>query len=64
MYGSYRQGMTQIKVRIPAQTVTVDVDKWTLEFGVDPKDVREDVRAYFANEIFGLYPYTAGLVTT
>lgn len=36
-----------IKVTIPAQTVEIDVDAWANEFGVDPKSVRDDVKAYF-----------------
>ena len=36
-----------IKITIPAQTVEVDVEAWANEFGVDAKDVRDDVKAYF-----------------
>ena len=36
-----------IKVRIPAQTVEVDVADWALAYGVDESAVRADVIAYF-----------------
>lgn len=36
-----------IKVQIPAQTVEVDVAAWALAYGVDERDVREDVKSYF-----------------
>lgn len=36
-----------IKITIPAQTVEVDVEGWALSFGIDKKDVRNDVKAYF-----------------
>lgn len=36
-----------IKVRIPAQTIEVDIDKWSDEYGVDRDKVREDVKDYF-----------------
>lgn len=41
-----------IKVRIPAQTVEIDLNQWALAYGIDPKveAVREDVKAYFANQ--------------
>lgn len=34
-------------IRIPAQTVKVDLDKWKTEFDLDARDVREDVKSYF-----------------
>lgn len=36
-----------IKIRIPAETVEVDVEAWALAYGIAPEKVREDVRAYF-----------------
>ena len=35
-----------MKIRIE-QTVEVDADAWANEFGVDVKDVRQDVKNYF-----------------
>ena len=35
-----------MKVRIN-QTVNIDAEAWALEYGLDPKDVREDVKMYF-----------------
>ena len=36
-----------MKVRIPAQIVTVDPELWALEYGVRRDEVREDVKGYF-----------------
>lgn len=41
-----------MKVRITT-TVEVDPDAWAADFGVDRKEVRDDVRAYFSNWIQG-----------
>jgi len=38
-----------IKIRIPAETVEVDVAQWALAYGVDEAAVRADVIAYFAS---------------
>jgi hypothetical protein len=38
-----------MKIRIPAQTITVDADAWAVAYGVDHADVRADVVAYFAH---------------
>ena len=37
-----------MKIRL---TVTIDVDpaEWTAEYGTNPADVRDDVKAYFTN---------------
>jgi hypothetical protein len=35
-----------MKIKI-TQTVEIDPAKWALEYGVDPKNVREDVQSYF-----------------
>lgn len=39
-----------IKVRLPAETVEIDLAQWALSFGLEPTaaTVREDVVAYFA----------------
>ena len=36
-----------IKVKV-CETLEIDVEAWASEFGVDEKDVRADVAAYFA----------------
>lgn len=36
-----------IKVVIPSQTVEINAEAWALEFGLDVKDVRADVKSYF-----------------
>lgn len=38
-----------IKVRIPAQVVWVDAEKWATEYGKKPEEVRDDVKSYFTN---------------
>jgi hypothetical protein len=49
-----------MKIRIPAQTIEVDAEKWAFEYGVIPgrrhksgsynlERVREDVKMYFAS---------------
>ena len=39
----------KIKIKVPAQTIQVDVEDWALEYGIDatPTAVRDDVREYF-----------------
>ncbi len=37
-----------MKIKI-VQVVDVDPESWALEFGINEKDVRKDVKAYFAN---------------
>lgn len=39
----------QMKIKIPAQTVTVDLEVWAEEYGVEatPSAVRADIKAYF-----------------
>ena len=32
-----------MKIRIPAQTVEVDADRWALEYGIEKSEVRKDV---------------------
>jgi len=32
-----------MKIRIPAQTVEVDADRWALEYGIEKSQVRKDV---------------------
>ncbi len=39
--------MATIKIKIPAQTVSVNADDWALAYGIDRKNVRADVKAYF-----------------
>jgi hypothetical protein len=41
---------TKVKVRIE-MTVEVDVGAWALEYGIEPGDVREDVRNYIINGV-------------
>ena len=36
-----------MKIRI-VQTVDVDPEAWALDFGIEQKGVREDVKTYFA----------------
>lgn len=36
-----------MKIRIPAQTVTIDPDAWATAYGLDRAEVRADVIAYF-----------------
>ncbi|MFB8351027.1 hypothetical protein ACFQ7W_05435 [Streptomyces niveus] len=45
-------------------TFTLDVDEqaWAEEYGLDPADVREDVRSYMANLLHCMYPVSAELV--
>jgi hypothetical protein len=38
-----------MKIRIPAQTITVDAEAWAIAYGVDRADVRADIAAYFAH---------------
>jgi hypothetical protein len=40
---------TVLKIKIPAQTVEVNLENWALSYGIEPnaKSVREDVKAYF-----------------
>jgi putative Mn2+ efflux pump MntP len=38
-----------MKLRIQAQTVNVDAVAWALEYGIELKDVRNDVNMYFAH---------------
>lgn len=38
-----------MKIKIAAQEVKVDVEKWAIDFGIEAKDVRKDVQAYFAD---------------
>lgn len=35
------------KVKIPAQTVEVDLEKWAFEYGIDVSESREDIKLYF-----------------
>jgi hypothetical protein len=37
----------KIKIKIPAQTVTVDAAEWAAEYGLEIGDVRDDVKEYF-----------------
>lgn len=46
----YTRYYGDMKVRV-AFTVEVDPVEWTSEFGVEPSDVREDVRNYIAHEL-------------
>ena len=34
-------------------SLTIDVDGWAHEYGIDPKDVRADVKTYFAESCHG-----------
>ncbi|MFE3589440.1 hypothetical protein ACFXOY_18240 [Streptomyces niveus] len=45
-------------------TFTLDVDEqaWAEEYGLDPADVREDVRSYMANLLHCMHPVSAELV--
>lgn len=42
-------------------TVDVDVDAWALEYGLEPADVRDHVRAYLDATVDESYPGVAGL---
>lgn len=35
------------KVKIPSQTVEVDLEKWAFEYGIDVSESREDIKLYF-----------------
>ena len=51
-----------MKVRIPAQTVEVDPEKWATEYHLELSEVRQDVKEYFSSwpqdqvERLGLQP--------
>lgn len=51
-----------MKILIPAQTVHVDPEAWAIEYGIDPKDVRESVKQHFEHvlqtqiDLMGLNP--------
>jgi hypothetical protein len=38
-----------MKIRIPAQPVSVDPDQWALAYGIERADVRKYVIEYFAH---------------
>lgn len=37
-----------MKIVIPSQSVEVDPEAWATEYGIDRKDVRDDVIEYFS----------------
>ncbi|MGP4013691.1 hypothetical protein [Streptomyces sp. 4N124] len=51
-----------MKVRITI-TVNVDADAWALEYGIDPPEVRADVKEYLGNAIAGIYPSAENIIT-
>jgi hypothetical protein len=52
----------EMKVRITI-TVTVDEKEWARAYGLDERDVREDVKQYIGNGIWSSYPAESGLIT-
>jgi hypothetical protein len=42
-----RNGASKMKVRL-TETIEVDPKSWATEFGIDPKEVREDIKLYFS----------------
>jgi hypothetical protein len=40
-----------MKIRMTV-TVEVDAEDWSQEYGIHPGEVRDDVRSYFANQVF------------
>lgn len=55
----------KIKVRIPAVTVEVDAEEWSLSYktGLHASDIRADVQSHFDTVIRHDYTVIEGLIT-